>query len=89
MPNDQRIAKLPDHDDFWKSVDNGPTREYYNACVIEYIRNFSGQSETDRIEFVAKLKLFVELLDSPVNIWKSIQLQKIEEQERSEAESVL
>lgn len=89
MPNDQRINNLPIHDDFWKSVDNSPTREYYNACVIESIRNFDGKSDIERIEFVAKLRLLVELLDSPEGVWKSIQLQKLEEQERSEAESVL
>lgn len=89
MPNDRRTQSLPVTEAFWSAVDNDPTREYYNTCVIELIRNAKPQNEIERIELLAQLKLMVDLLDSPKSTYSALAISAIEEQERLEAESVL
>jgi hypothetical protein len=89
MPNDRRPESLPKHDDFWRLVDNDATREFYNTTLIEMIRNSNPQSDTERIEMIAKLKLVVDLLDSPATVYQNIAIQTFVEQERKELESVL
>lgn len=89
MAKNKRIGSLPDNDDFWAAVDNDHTKEFMSTCVIEKIRNAAPKTDVERIEFIAQLKLLVEMLDSPKGIYESIIISKIEDQERKELESVI
>jgi hypothetical protein len=89
MAKDKQIGSLPSADDFWKAIDNDPSKEFMSTCVIEKIRNGNPKTDVERIEFIAQLKLLVEMLDSPRNVYKSILLSKIEQEEREDLESAL
>lgn len=89
MAKNKRIGSLPDNDDFWAAVDNDHAKEFMSTCVIEKIRNGNPQTDVGRIEFIAQLKLLVEMLDSPKGIYESIVLSKIEDQERRDIEEVI
>lgn len=89
MAKDKQLGTLPTNDDFWKAVDNDHAKEYMSTCVIEKIRNCSPKNDVERIEFIAQLKLLVEMLDSPKQVYKEIMISKLEEEERKELEDVI
>ena len=89
MAKDKRQESLPESEDFWESVDNDQAKEFYATCVFEKIRRASPKDEQSRIEFIAQLKIMVELMDSPREIFRSIQINKLNEQEAKDLQDVL
>ncbi len=89
MTRPKTTDKLPDSPSFWDAVDNDPTKDFHNAVVLDMIRSFNSDETTHMLQFIAKLKLLVDLMDLPADAFAAIQRKKaLNEQEESLADAL-
>ena len=81
MNRPKTTESLPENENFWKAVDSQEQKDFHNAVILDMIRGFNGSTERDMIEFIAKLKFCVDMIDAPRSIYLSIQRKSAIEQQ--------
>jgi PII-like signaling protein len=89
MSRPKTTDDLTDNENFWAIVDSQEQKDFHNAMVLDMIRGFNGSTDIDRIEFVAKLKFCVNMIDAPRDIYQSLQRSKETMEQQAATEKLL
>lgn len=89
MNRPKTADKLPATDAFWDQVDNESTKDFHNACVLDMIRGFQGDSKLKMMELITKLKITVQLMDLPAEMYADKIRQEAAEAAIRETEGLL